>query len=101
MDALTVRPGVAGSLELTAVAAPSPDEGPVLVDGLAVGLCGTDVEIVEGRYGTAPAGEDRLVIGHENLGVVRSAPAGSGLAAGDLVVGIVRRPDPVPCPACA
>src|SRR5690606_35059960 len=25
----------------------------------------------------------------------------SGLAAGDLVVGIVRRPDPVPCAACA
>ena len=29
------------------------------------------------------------------------APAGSGFRAGDLVVGIVRRPDPVPCPACA
>ena len=25
----------------------------------------------------------------------------SGLSAGDLVVGIVRRPDPVPCPNCA
>ena len=29
------------------------------------------------------------------------APSGSGFAPGDLVVGIVRRPDPVPCPACA
>ena len=32
---------------------------------------------------------------------MQEAPAGSGFAAGDLVVGIVRRPDPVPCPACA
>ena len=29
------------------------------------------------------------------------APEGSGFAPGDLVVWIVRRPDPVPCPACA
>lgn len=29
------------------------------------------------------------------------APPGSGLSPGDLVVGIVRRPDPVPCAACA
>jgi threonine dehydrogenase-like Zn-dependent dehydrogenase len=41
-----------------------------------------------------------LVLGHESLGEVISAPPGNGFAAGDLVVGIVRRPDPVPCPAC-
>jgi len=73
----------------------------VLVQGLAVGLCGTDAEIVSGAYGQAPPGAERLVLGHENLGRVLEAPAGSGLGAGDLVVGIVRRPDPVPCPACA
>ncbi|MDQ2724666.1 MAG: glucose 1-dehydrogenase, partial [Actinomycetota bacterium] len=49
----------------------------------------------------APPGEQRLVIGHESLGEVLEAPEGSGLAAGDLVVAIVRRPDPVPCPNCA
>jgi threonine dehydrogenase-like Zn-dependent dehydrogenase len=38
---------------------------------------------------------------HESLGRVREAPAGSGFAAGDLVVGIVRRPDPVPCLPCS
>ncbi len=32
---------------------------------------------------------------------VEEAPAGCGFKRGDLVVGIVRRPDPVPCPACA
>jgi threonine dehydrogenase-like Zn-dependent dehydrogenase len=41
------------------------------------------------------------VLGHESLGVVLESPAGCGLAPGDFVVGIVRRPDPVPCVACA
>lgn len=41
------------------------------------------------------------MLGHESLGRVLEAPAGSGLAPGDLVVGIVRRPDPVPCDNCA
>jgi glucose 1-dehydrogenase len=41
------------------------------------------------------------VIGHESLGEVKEAPAESGLKPGDLVVGIVRRPDPVPCSSCA
>src|SRR6185295_4047003 len=41
-----------------------------------------------------------LVLGHESLGEVVEAPAGSGFARGDRVVGIVRRPDPVPCLNC-
>ena len=46
-------------------------------------------------------GKTRLVLGHESLGrVVDPGPTGS-LKHGDLVVGIVRRPDPVPCPNCA
>jgi threonine dehydrogenase-like Zn-dependent dehydrogenase len=99
--ALTVRPGVAGSAIVEEVPEPPADDGPVLVDTLAVGVCGTDLEIVAGEYGDAPPGEDRLVLGHESLGRVRQAPADSGLVEGDLVVGIVRRPDPVPCPSCA
>ncbi len=101
MRALTVRPGVKDSLAVTEIEEPPVADGPVLVDAVAVGLCGTDGEIVAGEYGNAPAGSDLLVIGHENLGRVREAPAGSGLNPGDLVVGIVRRPDPVPCGACA
>ena len=46
-------------------------------------------------------GQERLVIGHESLGRVREAPTSSDFTAGDLVVGVVRRPDPVPCGACA
>jgi threonine dehydrogenase-like Zn-dependent dehydrogenase len=41
-----------------------------------------------------------LTIGHESLGRIRSAPASSEFAAGELVAGVVRRPDPVPCVAC-
>lgn len=101
MRALTVRPGVPDSLDLVDLPEPEERDGSVLVDALAVGLCGTDVEIISGQYGEAPPGAERLVLGHENLGRVRSAPPGSGLSEGDVVVGIVRRPDPVPCPACA
>jgi threonine dehydrogenase-like Zn-dependent dehydrogenase len=64
-------------------------------------VCGTDLEIVRGDYGEAPPGSERLVIGHESLGRVVEAPDGAPVAPGDLVVGIVRRPDPVPCPNCA
>jgi len=101
MRALTVAPGVADSARVENVPDPPRSDGSVLVRTLALGVCGTDHEIVSGVYGWAPPGEKRLVIGHESLGVVQDAPAGSGFSAGDHVVGIVRRPDPVPCPACA
>jgi glucose 1-dehydrogenase len=100
MRALTVRPGVADSLTLVDMPEPPASDGAVLVESLAVGLCGTDAEIVRGDYGTAPPGEELLVLGHENLGRVVEDPTGT-YAAGDLVVGFVRRPDPVPCAACA
>jgi threonine dehydrogenase-like Zn-dependent dehydrogenase len=99
--ALTVAPGVKGSLALEDVDEPVPGPGELLVDGIALGVCGTDRELADGEYGWAPPGSDRLIIGHESLGRVRRAPAGSGFAPGDLVVGVVRRPDPEPCGACA
>ncbi|GIG30263.1 glucose 1-dehydrogenase [Cellulomonas marina] len=101
MRALTVAPGQAGSLQLTDLPEPEPGPDEVLVEGLALGVCGTDREIADGLYGWAPLGRDRLVLGHESLGRVLRAPDGGDLAPGDLVVGIVRRPDPVPCGACA
>jgi len=93
--ALTVIPAKANSLELGDVPEPEAHEGDVLVDVVAVGICGTDAEIMGGEYGEAPPGHDRLVLGHESLGRVREAPSGSRLAAGDLVACIVRCPDPV------
>jgi threonine dehydrogenase-like Zn-dependent dehydrogenase len=99
--ALTVVPGKAGTAELTELPDPRADADELLVQGLAVGVCGTDREIAAGEYGWSPQGRDRLVLGHESLGRVLEAPDGSGFSAGDLVVGVVRRPDPVPCGACA
>ncbi len=101
MRALTVEPGTPNSIRLEEVASPPPSDGAVLVRASALGICGTDREIDEGKYGWAPPGEKRLILGHESLGLVEEAPSGSGFRRGDLVVGIVRRPDPVPCAACA
>jgi threonine dehydrogenase-like Zn-dependent dehydrogenase len=101
MRAITVTPGGANSARLDDMPPPPPGDGAILVRTLALGVCGTDREIIAGEYGASPPGQNRLVIGHESLGRVEDAPAQSGFAAGDLVVGIVRRPDPVPCPACA
>jgi threonine dehydrogenase-like Zn-dependent dehydrogenase len=101
MRAITVKPKTPGSVELENVPDPPDSDGSVLAETLAVGVCGTDVEIVSGAYGWAPPGRERLVLGHESIARVVEAPADSSLRAGDFIVGIVRRPDPAPCAYCA
>lgn len=101
MRAITLTPGVPNSARLEQVAEPPASEGSILVRALALGVCGTDHEILAGLYGSAPADQQRLILGHESLGEVIEAPPQSGFRVGDRVVGIVRRPDPVPCAACA
>lgn len=101
MRALTIAPGRAGSLQLDSIDEPGPQQGSVLVRTLAVGVCGTDRELIDGQYGAAPPGEERLVLGHESLGRVAEAPPHSGFQVGDVVCGIVRHPDPLPCMNCA
>ncbi len=101
MKAITVEPKKPETARLEEVPEPDAHEGSVLVEAIAVGVCGTDVEIVEGKYGWAPPGKTRLVLGHESLGRVLEPDPSGRLKKGDLVVGIVRRPDPVPCPNCA
>jgi glucose 1-dehydrogenase len=101
MKAITVEPLKPETARLEDVADPDVRDGSVLVEAVAVGVCGTDVEIVEGKYGWAPPGKTRLVLGHESLGRVLDPGPSGALKKGDLVVGIVRRPDPVPCPNCA
>ena len=98
MRAITVIPGQLGSVAPTDMPEPPPDNGPVLVQTQAIGICGTDLEIINGEYGWAPPGQDRLIIGHESLGRVAEAAPGTGFAPGDLVVGIVRlaRPRSLP-----
>jgi len=101
MKAITVEPKQPGTAQYEEMPEPDVSEGSVLVEAVAVGVCGTDVEIVEGKYGWAPPGATRLVLGHESLGRVIDPGPRTSLKKGDLVVGIVRRPDPVPCPNCA
>lgn len=101
MKAIIVEPMKSGSARLENIPEPDEREGSVLVEAVAVGVCGTDVEIAEGKYGWAPPGHKHLVLGHESLGRVIDPGPMSGFKKGDLVVGIVRRPDPVPCSNCA
>ena len=101
MRAITLEPGVPGSVRMEHVDEPDRADGAVLVETVAVGVCGTDRELIDGTHGEAPPGRDRLVLGHESLGRVAEVADDSALSPGDLVVGIVRRPDPVPCPNCA
>jgi threonine dehydrogenase-like Zn-dependent dehydrogenase len=100
MKAMSVIPGCPGSELIAELPDPSPAEGSILVEGLLAGICGTDAEILRGG-GQPPDEGPRLVIGHESLGRVLEAPADAPVRPGDLVTGVVRRPDPVPCPACA
>jgi len=101
MRAITVEPRVADSLRLEEFRAPSPDQGSVLIRAIAMGVCGTDRDIIAARYGVAPPGHKRLILGHESLGRIEEAPSESGLRKGQLVMGVVRHPDPVPCVSCA
>ncbi len=101
MHAVTTEVGAPISARLDEVPDLGPGEGEVLARMLAVGVCGTDLELIAAKYGWAPKGSKRLVLGHESLAQVEQAPSNTGLAAGDLIVGIVRRPDPVPCANCA
>lgn len=101
MKAITIVPGKADSAVLEDVPEPAESEGDVLVRALELGICGTDFELISGQYGWSPKGSDYLILGHESLGIVEAADGKTGFQKGDLVVGIVRRPDPVPCVGCA
>jgi len=101
LKAIIIEPMKPGTARLENIQEPDEREGSVLVEAVAVGVCGTDIEIVEGKYGWAPPGKSHLVLGHESLGRVIDPGPASNLRKRDLVVGIVRRPDPVPCPNCA
>jgi len=96
-----VKPQIANSATLRDVPETKSSDGELLIQTLAVGICGTDIEIIHGDYGWAPPGDDHLILGHEALGRVMTAPDGCDLRPGDLVVPMVRHPDPVPCPNCA
>jgi len=97
MRAVAVRPGHAGSLHLTEIPEPTladvPDDHGVLAGVVAVGVDTTDRDINAAEYGTAPEGDDILVLGHESLCRVEQVGARvTSVAPGDHVVFMVRRP---------
>ena len=101
MRAIAVKPGQKGSARVLEMPCPQRERDEYLVRVLEVGIDGTDREIDGGLYGSAPPGEDLLIIGHEALGeVVEECPGESAFPQGGLVVGTVRRPDPERCPNC-
>lgn len=102
MQALTIESAEgAARLALSDVPEPSPADGELMVQAIALGICGTDRELAATGPRSATPGRNGLILGHESLGRVITAPTGSGWKPGDLVAGLVRRPDPVPCTFCA
>lgn len=63
MRAMTVQPGQPDTVQVTERPEPPESEGTVLVEGLSVGICGTDVEIIRQGYGWPPPGVLTLGIG--------------------------------------
>ena len=100
MKAIVVKPGEQDSIHMRDMPDPNMSDDQVAVKVLRVGLCGTDAEINHGLYGKPPEGEEFLILGHENLGVVADVGKNvSGFTPGDLVVSTVRRPCGE-CPNC-
>jgi threonine dehydrogenase-like Zn-dependent dehydrogenase len=96
MKAVAVFPNNGGA-HLIDVAQPTLDELPhgrgVIVKVLAVGVDGTDKEILAGEYGSPPPGEAYLITGLESFGIVEAVgPDVRTLRPTDYVVATVRRP---------
>ena len=70
-----------GTLAWTDVAEPSPADGEVLVRVRRCGVCGTDIHALAGKQ---PFFSYPRRLGHELCVEIISAPANSGLSAGDL-----------------
>ncbi|AKU92836.1 glucose 1-dehydrogenase [Vulgatibacter incomptus] len=99
MKAVAFTPREKGSLRIVEMDAPKASAGMVGVAPIRVGVCGTDQDILSGKYGESPKGSSFLVLGHESIGEVETVGTGvSGFSVGDLVVAMVRRPDD--CPNC-
>jgi threonine dehydrogenase-like Zn-dependent dehydrogenase len=100
MKAIVVKPGQKDSIHMRHMPDPVLRPDQIAVKMLRVGLCGTDAEINHGVYGEAPPGDEFLILGYENLGVVEQVGKKvKGWKAGDLVVSTVRRPCGK-CPQC-
>ena len=57
MLAITVTPGARGHAELAQFEEPVGEGAGLVVETLALGVCGTDREILAGRYGSVPVAD--------------------------------------------
>ena len=73
MRGITLEPGRRDTLGLTDIDEPHPGPGDLLVEVIAVGICGTDHEIIEGDIGRPADGRDRLTLGQQALAAAPGA----------------------------
>jgi 2-desacetyl-2-hydroxyethyl bacteriochlorophyllide A dehydrogenase len=97
-----VRIVAPGEVEIAHLPDPRPGPGEVLVRITAAGICGTDLHLYEGRFGSFP-----LIPGHDVAGVIAAAGTGAPAARVGERVTIdpagccARAAEAVdPCPAC-
>src|SRR5262249_60941919 len=81
MRAITVSPGITNSARLEDVPPPPVSEGAILVRTLAIGVCGTDREIIAGEYGLGPPRGRRGAAGRRGHGRGQAAAGPRGVAA--------------------
>jgi L-iditol 2-dehydrogenase len=69
-------------LRIEDVPAPTPGYDEVLIQPLAIGVCGTDTHILDGHYPARPP----VTLGHEVAGrVLELGPGATGVSVGDVV----------------
>lgn len=92
MKALFLKPG-APDIELAEAPEPSLSrDDEIKLKIIRVGICGTDREEAGGGRALAPAGKDRLIIGHEMFGrVEQTGKSVARVRKGDYAVFTVRR----------
>ncbi len=80
MKAIAVEPKKPGTARYMDIPEPDLNKGSILVEAIAVGVCGTNLE---GKYGWAPPGQNHLILGHESLGrVIDPGPGGGFMLSG-------------------
>lgn len=93
MRAITIDSS--GKPSIMSIPIPSINNEEILVENIAIGLCGTDKEIIE-HQSIKPG----MILGHESLGRVKRAPINSIFRVDDLVIGYIRRSCQEKCNEC-
>ena len=80
----------------------APDQGQALLRIAEVGVCGTDRDLSLFLFGKPPAGESKLVLGHEAVAQIATVgPDVAEFQKGDWVVPMVRHSCTPACRSCA